>query len=430
MGEATGFLQWTRMTPTRRPVRGAPARLEGGLRDVPARHAEAAGRALHGLRHPVLQQRLPARQPDPRLERPRLPRALARRHRPPARHEQLPRVHRSPVPGAVRVGVRARHQRRPGDHQAGRGRDHRPRVGRGLGGAAASRRCAPASASSSSAPARPVWPRRSSSPAPATTWWCSSAPIASAVCCATASPSSRWRSATSTVASRRWRPRAPSSAPTPWSATASTSRCCSRRTTRSCWPAVRPRGATCRCPAASWPASTRRWSTCRWPTRCSRATSAESPIDVAGKHVVIIGGGDTGADCLGTAHRQGAASVTQLEIMPQPPDTRGAQQPVAAVRDGLQGHVGARGGWRAPVQREHRALPRRRQRPGAGAAASTRCEMVDGRFQKIEGTDRELPADFVFLAMGFVGPGEGLVARPARRRRSTSAATSPATTTT
>ena len=43
----------------------------------------------------------------------------------------------------------------------------------------------------------------------------------------------------------------------------------------------------------------------------------QSPIDVNGKHVVIIGGGDTGADCLGTAHRQGAASVTQLEIMPQ-----------------------------------------------------------------------------------------------------------------
>ena len=53
--------------------------------------------------------------------------------------------------------------------------------------------------------------------------------------------------------------------------------------------------------------------------------------------------------------------------------------------------------------------------------------MVDGRFEKVEGTDRELPADLVFLAMGFVGPGEGRVARAARRRASTSAATSPAT---
>src|SRR6185437_13932829 len=52
-----------------------------------------------------------------------------------------------------------------------------------------------------------------------------------------------------------------------------------------------------------------------------------SPISAAGKHVVIIGGGDTGADCLGTAHRQGAASVTQLEIMPKPPRSRPAGQP-------------------------------------------------------------------------------------------------------
>ena len=52
-----------------------------------------------------------------------------------------------------------------------------------------------------------------------------------------------------------------------------------------------------------------------------------SPVTAAGKHVVIIGGGDTGADCLGTAHRQGAASVTQLEIMPRPPEPRPAGHP-------------------------------------------------------------------------------------------------------
>ena len=53
----------------------------------------------------------------------------------------------------------------------------------------------------------------------------------------------------------------------------------------------------------------------------------ESPIDVKGRHVVIIGGGDTGADCLGTSHRQGAASVTQLEILPEPPEDRPSGQP-------------------------------------------------------------------------------------------------------
>ena len=173
MGETTGFLKHGRETADAAAGAGAAARLEGGLRAVPRRRrcSTQAG-ALHGLRHPVLQQRLPARQPHPRLERPRLPRPLARRDRPAARHQQLPRVHRPALPGAVRGGVRARHQRRPGHDQAGRGRDHRPRLGRGLGRAACRRGRAPASGSRSSARARPASPPRSSSPAPATTSSC------------------------------------------------------------------------------------------------------------------------------------------------------------------------------------------------------------------------------------------------------------------
>ena len=119
---------------------GPPPRLAGGLRAVPRGQAAPPGRSLHGLRHPVLQQRVPARQPDPRLERPRLPRPLAGRDRAPARDEQLPRVHRAALPGAVRGVVRARHQRRSGDDQAGRGRDRRPRLGRGMDHAAGARR--------------------------------------------------------------------------------------------------------------------------------------------------------------------------------------------------------------------------------------------------------------------------------------------------
>ena len=59
-----------------------------------------------------------------------------------------------------------------------------------------------------------------------------------------------------------------------------------------------------------------------WANRVQEGDLDEPPITAAGKHVVIIGGGDTGADCLGTSHRQGAASVTQLEILPRPPDDR------------------------------------------------------------------------------------------------------------
>jgi len=128
-----------------------------------------------------------------------------------------------------------------------------------------------------------------------------------------------------------------------------------------------------------------------------------SPIDVKGQHVVIIGGGDTGADCLGTAHRQGAASVTQLEIMPQPPVVRGGANPwpqFALVYKVTSAHE--EGGERIYSVNTERFLD-----DGAGNVRGLlvhEVEMVDGRFQKVEGTERELRADSVFLALGFVGP--------------------------
>ncbi len=131
-----------------------------------------------------------------------------------------------------------------------------------------------------------------------------------------------------------------------------------------------------------------------------------SPIDVHGKHVVIIGGGDTGADCLGTAHRQGAASVTQLEIMPRPPEERGAGNPwpqYAMVYRVTSAHE--EGGERIYSVNTEAFLDDGHGR--VGALRLHEVELVDGRFQKVEGTDREIPADFVFLALGFVGPERG-----------------------
>lgn len=132
----------------------------------------------------------------------------------------------------------------------------------------------------------------------------------------------------------------------------------------------------------------------------------QSPIDVAGGHVVIIGGGDTGADCLGTALRQGAASVTQLEIMPQPPEQRAAGNPwpqYAMVYRVSSAHE--EGGERVYSVNTERFIDN-----GSGAVgglAIHEVTMVDGRFEKVEGTDRVLPADYVFLALGFVGPERG-----------------------
>jgi glutamate synthase (NADPH) small chain len=134
---------------------------------------------------------------------------------------------------------------------------------------------------------------------------------------------------------------------------------------------------------------------------------AESPIDVHGKHVVIIGGGDTGADCLGTAHRQGAASVTQLEIMPTPANTRDVGRnpwpQFAMVYKVTSAHE--EGGERLYSVNTEAFLD-----DGTGHVNALRLhevEMVDGAFKKVEGTEREIPADFVFLALGFVGPEKG-----------------------
>ena len=171
--------------------------------------------------------------------------------------------------------------------------------------------------------ARPASPPPSSSPGPATTSSCSSGPTASAACCATASPSSRWRSATSTGASPRCGPRAPSSGP------ASTSASTSPPTQlRADFDAIVLAGGATQ--ARDLPIPGRELDghppghgvPARSPTGCRRATSPRSPITAEGKQVVIIGGGDTGADCLGTAHRQGAAIVHQFEIMPRPPEER------------------------------------------------------------------------------------------------------------
>ena len=140
--------------------------------------------------------------------------------------------------------------------------------------------------------------------------------------------------------------------------------------------------------------------------RVQHGDFAEPSINAAGKHVVIIGGGDTGADCLGTSHRQGAASVTSLEIMPQPPDTRAATNPWpqwSLIMRTASAHE--EGGERVYSVNTERFLD-----DGNGnvrALLLHEVEMIDGRFTKIAGTDQELPADLVFLALGFVGPERG-----------------------
>jgi glutamate synthase (NADPH) small chain len=135
----------------------------------------------------------------------------------------------------------------------------------------------------------------------------------------------------------------------------------------------------------------------------------DPPINAHGKHVVIIGGGDTGADCLGTAHRQGAASVTQLEIMPTPPDRRAQDNPWPTYPMIMRvSSAHEEGGERLYSVNTEKFLGTEDGR--VRALLLHEVERIDGRFQKVEGTERELPADLVFLAMGFTGAQrEGLI---------------------
>jgi len=127
-----------------------------------------------------------------------------------------------------------------------------------------------------------------------------------------------------------------------------------------------------------------------------------APLDAAGKHVVIIGGGDTGADCLGTAHRQGAASVTQLEILATPPDARPTGQPWPTYPMTYRvSSAHEEGGDRVFAVSTDEFVGE------SGVLEGLRIvdvEWREGSPIMVEGSARVLRADLVLLAMGFTGP--------------------------
>jgi len=126
-------------------------------------------------------------------------------------------------------------------------------------------------------------------------------------------------------------------------------------------------------------------------------------ITAEGKHVVVIGGGDTGADCIGTAHRQGALSVTNLAIGKQPPASRTDAQPwpmTPTVFEVSSAHE--EGGERVYLASTVEFLGNDAGEVRALRVAET--EYVDGRRVPRSGTEREIPADLVLIAMGFTGP--------------------------
>ncbi|HUP87416.1 MAG TPA: glutamate synthase subunit beta [Acidimicrobiales bacterium] len=133
---------------------------------------------------------------------------------------------------------------------------------------------------------------------------------------------------------------------------------------------------------------------------------AEPPVTSEGKRVVIIGGGDTGADCLGTAIRQGATSIHQFEIMPRPPDGRADSTPWPTWPLMFRVSSAHEEGCERVFSVNTECFLGDDDGNVRGLRAHE-VEMVDGRFVKVEGSDFELECERVFLAMGFVGPERG-----------------------
>ncbi len=141
--------------------------------------------------------------------------------------------------------------------------------------------------------------------------------------------------------------------------------------------------------------------------------SAEAPIDAAGRDVVVIGGGDTGTDCVGTAIRQGARSVRQLEIMPRPPDSRAPDNPWPEwprVYRLDYGQEEAKALW-GEDPRRYSTTTRRFIGVDERVAAIEIADITwgvstEGRpeLREVPGTSQVLPADLVLLALGFMGP--------------------------
>ncbi|MCL2542093.1 MAG: glutamate synthase subunit beta [Nocardioidaceae bacterium] len=149
--------------------------------------------------------------------------------------------------------------------------------------------------------------------------------------------------------------------------------------------------------------------------RVARGETVEDQIVATDKHVVIIGGGDTGADCLGTSIRQGAKSVTQLEIMPRPADSDGqaANRPAGQPWPTYPMIFRISSAHEESGDRVYSVSTKEFLGDAEGKVRALRLTEVrfeEGKLVEIEGTEREIPAELVLFAMGFTGPEQpGLV---------------------
>ncbi len=141
------------------------------------------------------------------------------------------------------------------------------------------------------------------------------------------------------------------------------------------------------------------------------AGGRKNVINAAGRHVVVIGGGDTGSDCVGTSNRQGAASVTQFELLPRPPEQE--NNPLVwpywptKLRTSSSHHEGCSRDW--SVATKAFVGGEGKERGKLRALKCVRLEWKNGKMSEIPGSEFTVKADLVFLAMGFVSPVGGVL---------------------
>ena len=421
MGELGAFLKIHRSASPTATRASASRDFSEFLVRAHRRGAAPPGRALHGVRRAVLPQRLPAGQPDPGLERPRLPRPLGA-----TRSASCTRRTTSPSSPA---GCARRRARRPAcsrSARATRSRSSRSRTrsstapGTRAGSCRSRRATRPAAASPSSAPGpagmaaaqqlrraghRVVLFERDEAAGGLVRFGVPDFKIEKRVVERRVEQLRR-RGRRAALRRRRRRRR-------------HRRRAARRSSTPSCWRSARACRATCPCPAASSTACTSRWTTSTCATAASRASRAARGAGGRSPRPASTSSSSAAATPARTASAtrsaRARASVTQLELLPEPPEHRPDDRtpwplwPQKYRLSYAMEEAQARRPRRAGLLRDHDALRGRRGRPRRARSSSPR-PTPRRRSRPVEGTERELQADLVLLAMGFLHPEhEGVV---------------------
>ena len=334
MGKVTGFMEYERIEEGYKPVTKRVKHYKEFVVGLTDDEAKVQGARCMDCGTPFCNSGCPVNNIIPDFNDLVYRDGLAERLRGAGLDQQLPRVHRPHLPRAVRGGLRAERQRRPGRHQVDRARDHRPRLGRGLGRAAAARsqdrqegrrrrlrpgRPGRGAAAGARRPRRDAVREERPHRRPAALRH----PRLQDGEVAHRPPRRADEGRGRHLPHRRaWSARRPQrgSKVTNWAKETIAPSSCKRSSTPCCSPAAPSSSRDLPVPGRDLDGVHFAMEFLPQQNKINAGDKVKGQIRADGKHVIVIGGGDTGSDCVGTSNRHGAKSVTQFELMPQPPE--------------------------------------------------------------------------------------------------------------